>query len=70
MNKDLKTQIAERISVVLEQKGLKQQDLADSTGMTKSYISQIMHGTVNLTVETIGILEKALGEKVVQIPPK
>ena len=68
MKKPLQKQVAERISAVLDEKGLKQQDLADSTGMTKSYISQILHGTVNLTLETIEAIEKALKAPIVECP--
>jgi hypothetical protein len=35
--------------------------------MTKSYLSRIIHGTVNITVETIEILEKALKERIIRI---
>jgi transcriptional regulator with XRE-family HTH domain len=53
MRKPLQKQVAERIKDILTEKGLRQQDLANETGMTKSYISQILHGTVNLTLETV-----------------
>lgn len=68
MKKPLQKQVAERISDVLHEKGLRQQDLADQTGMTKSYVSQIMHGTVNLTLETIELIEQALKAPIVVCP--
>ncbi len=68
MKKNLRTQIAERIQSILSEKGLRQQDLADSAGLTKSYVSQIMHGTVNLTLETIESLQKALSVPIIEIP--
>jgi transcriptional regulator with XRE-family HTH domain len=68
MKKPLQKQVAERIATVLEEKGLKQQDLVQSTGMSKSYISQILHGTVNLTLETIELLEQALKAPIVVCP--
>ncbi|MDP4198669.1 MAG: helix-turn-helix transcriptional regulator [Bacteroidota bacterium] len=68
MKKPLQKQVAERISDVLHEKGLRQQDLADQTGMTKSYVSQIMHGTVNLTLETIELIESALKAPIVVCP--
>jgi transcriptional regulator with XRE-family HTH domain len=67
MAKSLKIQIGERILEILAEKGLKQQDLADMAGSTKSYISQIIHGTVNVTVETIEVLEKALKAPIVTV---
>jgi transcriptional regulator with XRE-family HTH domain len=68
MNKPLKIQVAERISHVLTEKGLKQQDLANSAGMTKSYVSQILHGTVNLTLETVEQIEQALKTRILTCP--
>ena len=68
MKKNLRTQIAERIQSILSEKGLRQQDLADSAGLTKSYVSQIMHGSVNLTLETIESLERALNMPIVVCP--
>ncbi len=68
MKKPLQRQVADRIRDVLTEKGLKQQDLADSTGMTKSYISQILHGTVNLTLETVEQMEQALKAPILVCP--
>lgn len=41
--------------------GLKQSDLAEMTGVEQKYISRIEHGTVNLTLDTMAVLAKALG---------
>ena len=68
MKKPLQQQVAERIADVLKEKGMRQQDLADQTGMTKSYVSQIVHGTVNLTLETIELIERAVKAPIVQCP--
>lgn len=67
MEKNLRSQIADRIRNILEEKGLKQQELADSAGMTKSYLSRIMHGTINPTLETIEVLEKALKSPILKV---
>ena len=67
MAKTLQIQIGERIKVILKEKGLKQQELADSAGMTKSYLSRVIHGTENITVKTIETLEKALKDKVINV---
>ena len=61
----LQLQIAERIRQILDKKGWKQQHLADKSGLTKAYISKIMSGSLNLTLDTIATLEKALGEKII-----
>ncbi len=68
MENNLRTQIAARIKVILTEKGLKQQELADSAGMSKSYLSRILHGTINPTIETIEQLEKALQTHIIIIP--
>ena len=68
MKKPLKQLIAQRVAEVLEQKGWRQQDLVEASGLTKAYVSQIMHGTLNLTLETIEVLEKALKVPIVKIP--
>ncbi len=67
MKKPLQIQIGERVRAILEEKGLKQQELADSAGMTKSYLSRIIHGTENITVKTIETLEKALKAPILKV---
>jgi len=68
MAKSLKIQIGERIRQILEERDLKQQVLVDRTGLSKSYISLVLSGQINVTVDTIEIFEKALGAKIVDIP--
>jgi len=68
MENTLRTQISQRIKAVLKEKGIRQQDLANSAGMSKSYLSQIMHGTVNLTIDTIEQLENALKTPILICP--
>lgn len=67
MAKSLKLQIANKVREILEEKGLRQQELADRTGFTKSYISLVLAAKINITVDTIEALEKALGEKIIII---
>lgn len=64
--KQLKNGISERIKEILEEKDWFQQQLADAIGTNKANISNILHGKVNLTLETIVALEEALGEKIVE----
>jgi transcriptional regulator with XRE-family HTH domain len=68
--KQLKNGISERIKAILEEKDWYQQQLADGIGSNKSNISQILHGNVNLTLETIVALEEALGESIIQVTAK
>ena len=65
--KQLKNGISERIKAILEEKDWYQQELVDRVGTNKSNISQILHGNVNLTLETIVALEEALGEKIINV---
>lgn len=66
----LKKGIGDRIQSILEQKDWYQADLVRETGTNKSNISNILHGNVNLTLETIVALEDALGEKIIQVTKK
>lgn len=59
--------IGERIRTILDKKGWKQQQLADASGFTKSYISLIISGSMNITLETIETLEKALNEPIIEV---
>ena len=65
--KSQKELIADRIREILAKKGLKQQYLADATGMSKAYISHILSAEVNLTLESIEALERALKEKIIEV---
>ncbi len=67
MTKPLKNQVADRIRGILEEKGLKQQDLVRASGFSKSYISLVLSAQKNLTLETLEILEKALKTPILHI---
>lgn len=64
---DLSFLIVDRIHVVLEQRGLRQKDLASMLDKNESEISKWMRGTHNFTIETISQIEKALGEPILQV---
>ena len=68
MQHTLRTQVSQRIKAILKEKGLKQQELADSAGMSKSYLSRIIHGTINPTIDTIEQLENALKTPILICP--
>jgi transcriptional regulator with XRE-family HTH domain len=59
--------VADRIRTILAKKSWKQQQLADASGFTKSYISLILSGSINITLETVEILEKALNEPIIEV---
>jgi transcriptional regulator with XRE-family HTH domain len=57
---DRSMDIALRILDTLEQKGMSQTDLAQVLGVTRQYVSRIVRGTENLTLETISRIEHVL----------
>jgi transcriptional regulator with XRE-family HTH domain len=44
-----------------------QRQLAEKTGMLPSVISRILHSQTNLTLKTIGVLERGIGEKLIEM---
>lgn len=64
---DLSFQIVDRIHSILEEKGLKQKDLANMLGKKESEISKWMRGTHNFTIETISSIENVLGKSILQV---
>ena len=59
--------IVDRIHAILEERGLKQKDLANMLGKKESEISKWMRGTHNFTIETISSIENVLGQPILQI---
>jgi ribosome-binding protein aMBF1 (putative translation factor) len=59
--------VAFRIKAILEEKGWSQQDLADAMGSYKSYISKILSGEQNMTLEGITSVEEALNAPIIEI---
>lgn len=64
---DLTLLIVDRIHSILEEKGLKQKDLASMLGKKEFEISKWMRGTHNFTIDTITSIENALGTPILQI---
>lgn len=64
---DMSFLIVDRIHSILEQRGLKQKDLAYMLGKKESEISKWMKGTHNFTLETISSIESALGIPILQV---
>ena len=63
----LSFRIVDRIHEILEEKGLKQKDLAQRLGKSEAEISKWMRGTHNFTIDTLVSIEDALGAPIVQI---
>lgn len=65
--KEIKKLISERISSILDKKGWKPQNLADGLHKDKAYISRVLHGAHNMTLDTIAEIEGILGEHIIKI---
>lgn len=65
---DKSAKIALSVLSALKDLKMSKQELADKMGVKAQYISRIVKGTENLTLETISKLEKALGKDLVSIP--
>lgn len=59
--------VVNRIHFLLDEKGMKQKDLAKALNKKESEISKWMHGTHNFTLDTLASIEHALGEPIIQI---
>ena len=59
--------IVDRIHSILEERGLKQKDLANLLEKKESEISKWMRGTHNFTIDTIAAIENVLGQSILQV---
>lgn len=59
--------IVDRIHAILEEKGLKQKDLAERLGKSEAEISKWMRGTHNFTIDTLVAIETALDAPILQV---
>ena len=66
----LTDEVAGRIVDLAGERGLSQTVLADRLGKSKSYVSRVFAGGVNLTLRTIAEFEEALGVEVLVFPGK
>ncbi len=64
---DLSFLIVDRIHSILQERGLKQKDLATMLGKKESEISKWMRGTHNFTIDTISSIESVLGQPILQV---
>ncbi len=60
-------QIVDRIHEILEQRNLRQKDLAQMLGKSEAEISKWMRGTHNFTIDTVVAIEEALQAPVLQV---
>ncbi|MDD6888747.1 MAG: helix-turn-helix transcriptional regulator [Bacteroidales bacterium] len=64
---NLSFEIVDRIHTILNEKGMKQKDLAERLGKNESEISKWMRGTHNFTIDTLVSIEDALGEPIISV---
>ncbi len=64
---DLSFLIVDRIHSILQERGIKQKDLADMLGKKESEISKWMRGNHNFTIDTISSIENVLGQPILQV---
>lgn len=65
---DKSLEIADYIFRIMEQRGLKQKDLAERMGKTEAEISKFLGGMHNYTLRSISKIEAALGMTVICTP--
>ena len=63
----LSFRIVDRIHDILQEKGLKQKDLATLLGKSEAEISKWMRGTHNFTIDTLVSIEAALDAPILQV---
>ena len=58
--------IAVKVAMAMKQQNLSRQDVADRMGCSPQYVSRLLKGVENLSLETICKLEDALNVAIVQ----
>lgn len=64
---DNSSKVAVNVLEALKEKGMSQRDLAEKMGISAQQINKIVKGQQNLTFETVGKLEDALGITLIDI---
>jgi transcriptional regulator with XRE-family HTH domain len=62
---ELRRSMACNVRSLREQKGMTQADLADASGLARTFVNKLERGHVSVALETIGALANAL-----EIPPR
>ena len=65
--RELAASIAVTVLLLLKQRDMTKQQLAERMGVKPQYISRVVKGKANLTLDTIAKLEKALGEQIISV---
>lgn len=61
-------EVVARIHELMDERDLTQKELAEEVGKTPSYVSRVLGGGVNLTLETIAEFEEALSADILSLP--
>ncbi len=65
--RELAASIAITVITLLNRLNMSKQQLADKMGVKPQYVSRVVKGHANLTLDTIVKLEKALGETIITV---
>lgn len=60
-----KIEFTEALVQAMEKEGLTRSDLSEKMGKSRAYISKIINGNANLTIESMASLAHGLGKKVI-----
>ena len=64
---DFKQMVGEQVRRIRKSRGITQERLADLSGLSFSYISDVERGTRNISLESLGRIIEALGIKPAQL---
>lgn len=64
---EMSFKIVDRIYEILQQRGLRQKDLAALMNKSEAEISKWMRGTHNFTIDTLCSIESALNAPIIQV---
>ncbi|MUG67289.1 HTH-type transcriptional regulator sinR [Chlamydia abortus] len=64
---DFKQMVGEQIRRIRKLRGMTQEQLAEQSGLSFSYISDVERGTRNISLESLGKIISALGVKPAQL---
>lgn len=65
--RELAASIAFTVLALLDKQGMTKQQLAKKMGVKPQYVSRVVKGKANITLDTITKLEKALGESIISV---
>lgn len=64
MGQDIRVKLAENVKKFRIQKGLTREELSLLLGVDNSYISKLERKSINITIDKLSIIAKALGVEV------